>query len=213
MLPASECPENNQSALFKLGNFLVLNSYFKYMLRWHLMILIARLFFVSLCFFSSVSLSEDADIKVQDLGLSKYGKLTSEFYGGYSQLTAKGRFTLISINYDIKSVMWTDLPIAEKAEYFVFLVVDEAMWACPSRYVLMDARGDEPMFSPPIGNCNSADSPVVTKTVDGIVKITFLADERGNNKEEHWQYKDGVLSKIVAQVNIKNNKAAGAISP
>ena len=27
MLPASECPENNQSALFKLGNFLVLNSY------------------------------------------------------------------------------------------------------------------------------------------------------------------------------------------
>ena len=24
---ASECPENNQSALFKLGNFLVLNSY------------------------------------------------------------------------------------------------------------------------------------------------------------------------------------------
>ena len=25
--PASECPENNQSALFKLGNFLVLSSY------------------------------------------------------------------------------------------------------------------------------------------------------------------------------------------
>jgi hypothetical protein len=25
--PVSECPEKNQSALFKLGNFLVLNSY------------------------------------------------------------------------------------------------------------------------------------------------------------------------------------------
>lgn len=172
-----------------------------------------RLFLILLHLFSQAALPDEISVQIRDLGLSKYGKLTSEFHSGYSQLTAKGRITLFSINYDIKSIAWTDSPTSEKSEYFIFLVINEEMWACPARYVLMDARGDKPMFSPVIGNCNSTDAPAVAMTAEGTVKITFLPDERGNT-EEHWQYKDGILSKIVTlPKSPKGSKSTEAILP